>query len=64
MLTLFLTLDFIFIILIVCVPTEKNHYDSVARSYKEWGKRTLLVLSISASILFLIFLSVSLFGEF
>jgi len=42
MLTLFLILAFIFIILIACVPTEKNSKDVAANSYEEWGKRTLL----------------------
>lgn len=64
MLTLFLILAFIFIILIACVPTEKNPKDSVARSYEEWGKRTLLALGIFALILLIVSLAVSLFGAF
>lgn len=50
MLTLFLILAFIFIILIACVPTEKNSKDVAANSYEEWGKRTLLALGIFALI--------------
>lgn len=46
MLTLFLILAFIFIILIACVPTEKNSKDVASNSYEEWGKRTLLVSRI------------------
>lgn len=52
MLTLFLILAFIFIILIACVPTEKNSKDVAANSYEEWGKRTLLALGIFALIFF------------
>lgn len=44
MLTLFLILAFIFIILIACVPTEKNSKDVAVNSYEEWGKRTLLAI--------------------
>lgn len=52
MLTLFLILAFIFIILIACVPTEKNSKDVASNSYEEWGKRTLLALGIFALIFF------------
>ena len=38
MLTLFLILAFIFIILIACVPTEKNSKDVAANSYEECGR--------------------------
>ena len=59
MLTLFVILAFIFIVLIACVPTEKNSKDAATNSYEEWGKRTLLAL-----ILLIVSLSVSLFGAF
>lgn len=64
MLTLFVILAFIFIVLIACVPTEKNSKDATTNSYEEWGKRTLLVLGIFALILLIVSLSVSLFGAF
>lgn len=64
MLTLVLILAFIFIILIACVPTEKNSKDVASNSYEEWGKRTLLALGISALILLIVSLAVSLFGAF
>lgn len=64
MVTLFLILAFIFIILIACVPTEKNSKDVAANSYEEWGKRTLLALGIFALILLIVSLAVSLFGAF
>ena len=64
MLTLFLILAFIFIILIACVPTERNFKDAAANSYEEWAKRTLLALGIFALILLIMSLSVSLFGAF
>ena len=50
MLTLFVILAFIFIVLIACVPTEKNSKDATTNSYEEWGKRTLLALGIFALI--------------
>ena len=64
MLTLFVILAFIFIVLITCVPTEKNSKDATTNSYEEWGKRTLLALGIFALILLIVSLSVSLFGAF
>ena len=64
MLTLFVILAFIFIVLIACVPTEKNSKDATTYSYEEWGKRSLLALGIFALILLIVSLSVSLFGTF